>query len=94
VTAAPFTSGDAPEISSISPSSGSAGQVVVISGTNLISADGQVLARFNGEVTQTRCPARTSCTVTVPDIAAPGSSVPVTVTTAAGTSDALTFSYG
>ena len=93
-TAASPTPGGAPEISSISPSSGSPGQVVVISGTNLISADGQILARFNGQPTQTRCPARTSCTITVPDMAPPASSVPVTVTTAAGTSNALTFSYG
>jgi hypothetical protein len=68
--------------------------VVVISGTNLISTDGQILARFNGAAAQTRCPARTSCSITVPDISSPGSTVSVTVTTGAGTSNALTFSYG
>jgi hypothetical protein len=68
--------------------------VVVISGANLISADGMILARFNGAAAQTQCPARTSCSVTVPDISSPVSTVSVTVTTAAGTSNALTFSYG
>jgi hypothetical protein len=78
----------------MSPSDGTAGQVVAISGTNLISADGVILARFNGAAAQTRCPARTSCTVTVPDLSSPASTVSVTVTTAAGTSNALTFAYG
>ncbi len=94
VTTAPPTPGGAPQISSLSPSQGAAGQTVVISGTNLISADGQILARFNGSATQTRCPTQTSCTVTVPDMGSPASGVPVTVTTAAGTSNALTFQYG
>jgi hypothetical protein len=66
----------------------------MISGTNLVSADGQILARFNGAVAPTRCPARTSCSVTVPGNSSPASTVSVTVTTAAGTSNALTFSYG
>jgi hypothetical protein len=65
---------------------------VVISGTNLISPDGEILARFGGQPAQTRCPVRTSCTVTVP-VGSPASSVPVTVTTAAGTSNTLAFSY-
>jgi hypothetical protein len=66
---------------------------VVISGTNLISPDGEILARFGGQPAQTRCPVRTSCTVTVPVVGSPASSVPVTVTTAAGTSNTLAFSY-
>jgi hypothetical protein len=67
---------------------------VVVSGVNLISADGQILARFNGAAAPTRCPTQTSCTVTVPSMGAGPSSVTLTVTTAAGTSNALTFSYG
>ena len=67
---------------------------MVISGAKLMSADGQVLTRFNGAAAPTRCQTQTSCTVTVPSMGAAPSSVTVTVTTAAGTSNALTFSYG
>jgi hypothetical protein len=65
----------------------------VISGANLISSDGQILARFNGQAAPTRCPTQTSCNVTVPTISGAASSVTVTVTTAQGTSNSLAFSY-
>ncbi|HWC39254.1 MAG TPA: IPT/TIG domain-containing protein [Acidimicrobiales bacterium] len=88
------TSGGGPELSSITPAQGTAGQTVVVSGTNLKSSDGQVLARFNGQPAGTSCPAPTSCTLTVPAISGAPSSVTITVTTAAGTSNSLAFSYG
>jgi hypothetical protein len=88
------TPGAGPELSSITPAQGAAGQTVVVSGANLKSADGQVLARFNGQSAGTSCSAPTSCTLTVPAISGAPSSVTVTVTTAAGTSNSLAFSYG
>ncbi len=88
------TPGAGPELSSMTPGHGTAGQTVVVSGTNLISSDGQVLARFNGEAAGTSCSTPTSCTLTVPAIGGARSTVTVTVTTAAGTSNTLTFSYG
>jgi hypothetical protein len=90
----PPTAGGGPQISSISPAAGTAGQVVTVSGANLVSSDGQVLARFNGQAAGTQCPTRTSCTVTVPSLSGGTSSVTVTITTAEGTSNALPFSYG
>jgi hypothetical protein len=85
--------GNAPLLSALSPHTGGAGQVVVVSGANLMSADGMVLARFGGQEAPTSCPVQTSCTVTVPANVAQGGVVPVTITTDAGTSNALTFDY-
>jgi hypothetical protein len=66
---------------------------VTISGSNFISANGVVVASFNGQEAGTVCPVQTACTVTVPSLGAtPGNAV-VTVTTAAGTSNGLAFSY-
>jgi hypothetical protein len=85
--------GGGPELSSISPASGAAGQVVVVSGANLMSADAHILARFNGADAPTRCQTQTSCTVTVPSLGPVPPNVTVTVTTVSGTSNALTFLY-
>ncbi|HUO49273.1 MAG TPA: IPT/TIG domain-containing protein [Acidimicrobiales bacterium] len=82
----------APSISTLTPSSGSAGQAIVVSGTNLMSPDGHVEVRFGGQVAPTSCPTSSACTATVP--ASPvGARVPVTVGTAAGTSNGLWFTY-
>ena len=79
-----------PVIVSLTPSSGPAGQSVQIGGSNLFSTDGQVLAHFGGQVAPTSCSSQTSCSAVAP----PGSGrVEVTVTTAAGTSNAVWFSY-
>ena len=86
--------GSDPVLSSLTPSSGEAGQSVVISGANFLSANGQILVRFGGQVAPTRCSGPTSCSVTVPVLAGPPSAVPVTVTTVLGTSNALNFVYG
>jgi hypothetical protein len=87
------TSPNAPQLSSISPAAGAAGQVVTISGTNFISANGVVVASFNGQEAGTVCPVQTACSVTVPSLGASPGNVVVTVTTAAGTSNGLAFSY-
>jgi hypothetical protein len=79
-----------PDIVSLTPSSGPAGQSVLISGRNLFSTDGRVLAHFGGQVAPTSCSSQSSCSAVAP----PGSGrVEVTVTTAAGTSNAVWFSY-
>lgn len=87
-------SGGPPVLSALSPSTGAAGQSVTVSGTNFISADGVVQARFGGQLAPTACPVQTSCTVTVPTMTGSPTSVPVTITTAGGTSNALAFTFG
>jgi hypothetical protein len=88
------TPGGAPVIASLSPSSGSSGQTVQVSGSNFLSSDGQIVATFGGQVAPTSCPTQTTCTVTVPPGSPPSGSAPVTITTSAGTSNAITFNYG
>jgi uncharacterized membrane protein len=80
-------------LTSLSPSGGAAGQTLVLSGANFLSSDGQIVARFGGQVTATSCPDQHTCSVTVPPWTGPPGSVPVTITTAAGTSNALNFAY-
>ena len=84
--------GGPPVISSLAPSSGSAGQSVQVAGANFLSSSGQIVAAFNGQVAPTSCPAQNTCTVTVPPSAG-GRSAQVTITTASGTSNAVTFTY-
>ncbi|MHB1509223.1 MAG: IPT/TIG domain-containing protein [Acidimicrobiales bacterium] len=83
----------APGAVSITPSQGLAGVVVVVRGRNFFSANGLVLARVNGQPTQTRCPTQTSCLVTIPKIPGGPSRVTVTITTESGTSNSVPFKY-
>jgi hypothetical protein len=83
-----------PVLSSLAPATGVPGQSVVVSGANLLSSDGQIVARFGGQVAPTDCPAPSSCTVTVPSATGPPTAIPVTITTSSGTSNPLTFAYG
>ena len=83
--------GGPPVISSLAPS-GSAGQSIQVAGANFLSSSGQIVAMFNGTVAPTSCPAQNTCTVTVPPSSG-GTSAQVTITTAGGTSNALTFTY-
>ncbi|MDE3085865.1 MAG: IPT/TIG domain-containing protein [Acidobacteriota bacterium] len=84
------SSPNGPTVVSLTPSSGPAGQQVQISGGNLFSTDGQVLAHFGGQVAPTSCSSQTSCSAVAP----PGTGrVEVTVTTAAGTSSPVWFTY-
>ena len=92
VPAPPASTGGPPVISSISPTSGPAGQGIQIAGANFLSSDGQIVATFNGQVAPTSCPAENTCTVTVPQMAGTPSAQ-VTITTAGGTSNAVTFTY-
>jgi hypothetical protein len=84
--------GGPPVISSLTPSSGSAGQSVQVVGANFLSSSGQVVAMFNGQVAPTSCPAQNTCTVTVPPSPG-GATAQVTITTASGTSNVVTFTY-
>jgi hypothetical protein len=84
-----------PSLASISPSSGSAGTVISLTGANLNSATAISFTTPSGEIigaSAFSCAASgTSCTATVPSLPA-GTPVSVTVTTADGTSNALGFS--
>ena len=91
-TAPPATPGGPPVIAALSPASGAAGTGIQVAGSNFLSSSGQIVASFNGQVTETSCPAQNTCTVTVPPISG-ASSAQVTITTATGTSNAVTFNY-
>jgi hypothetical protein len=77
----------------LDPSSGTPGQGIQVSGANFLSASGQIVATFNGQVAPTECPAPNSCRVTVPPPNG-AATAQVTITTASGTSNAVTFTYG
>ena len=81
-------------LSALDPSSGAPGQIVVITGTNFESPSGQISVNFGSQVALIACPEQTGCLVAVPPETGATSSVPVTVTTDGGTSNALTFTYG
>ena len=86
------TPGGPPVIDSLSPSSGAAGQTITITGANFMSPDGHIVAAFNGQIAPTSCPAQNTCTVTVP----PSNGAPsaqVTITTAVGASNTVSFTY-
>ena len=89
---APASPGGPPVISALSPSTATAGQAVQIAGSNFLSSNGQIVATFNGQVAATTCPTQNTCNVTVP----PSAGLPsaqVTINTASGTSNAMTFTY-
>lgn len=92
VTAPVPVTGGPPVISSISPATGAAGQGIEIAGSNFLSSDGQIVATFNGQVASTSCPAQNTCTVTVPPMSG-APSAQLVITTANGTSNAVTFTY-
>jgi len=83
--------GGPPVISSLNPSSGTAGQGIQVAGSNFLSTSGQIVATFNGQVAPTSCPAQNTCTITVPPSTSP--SAQVVITTTSGTSNAVTFTY-
>jgi len=88
------STGGPPVLSSLSPSTGQAGQSVVATGMGFFSSNGDIQAYFGGVEAQTSCPSQSTCTFTVPPAPVSQTSVPVTLTTQAGTSNALIFDYG
>ncbi len=90
----PSSPGPAPVLSAVTPDAGTAGQIITVNGSNLFSQDGNIQASLGGQPADIRCPTETSCMMTVPLLAAPAGNVSITVTTTAGTSVALPFTYG
>jgi hypothetical protein len=90
---APASGTNPPIISAIMPATGPAGQRVVISGTNFLSANGQIVASFGGAAAPTSCSSSTSCAATAPAQPATSGQVQVTITTATGTSNGEWFTY-
>jgi hypothetical protein len=66
---------------------------VTVSGTDFLSADGEIVAHFGGQAAATSCPSQTLCLVTVPPLSGSPRVVTVSITTEAGTSRTLTFDY-
>jgi IPT/TIG domain len=91
--AVPVAPGSPPQIASIDPASGSAGQNIAVTGSGFLSSDGHIVATFNGQVTATSCPSQNACTVTVPAPVPGESSAQVVITTGSGASNPATFSY-
>ena len=85
--------GSAPTLASVAPGQGSAGTVLLVHGANFFSPNGLVLAHVGGFPARTVCPAQDVCKVTVPDLAGSRLVVTVTITTEAGTSNAMSFQY-
>jgi IPT/TIG domain-containing protein len=91
-TSLPSSPGAAPVISTLDPPSGAVGQGIEVAGANFLSSNGQIVATFNGQVAPTSCADQNTCTVTVPPMSG-SNSAQVTITTASGTSNPVTFSY-
>ncbi len=90
----PSASGPSPVLNAVTPDAGDAGQVVMVNGSNLFSPDRNIQASFGGQPADISCPTQASCMMTVPLLAAPAGTISITVTTEAGTSDAIPFTYG
>lgn len=82
-----------PVLSSISPSSGSPGQTVTLTGSNLFSPSGLITVTFGGIQAGVSCPSSTTCVATVPSGLTPSPSIPVVINTGTGASAAVPFSY-
>jgi IPT/TIG domain len=89
------SSGPAPLVVTVSPSSGVAGQTVVLSGSRLFSADGVISVTFGTVQAPVRCPTETTCDVTVPTLETAGhpSTVEIVLSTQSGSSNAVAFTY-
>lgn len=83
----------APHLTAVTPPAAGPGAVVWVHGSGLVSADGIVLARVDGQATRTDCPSRDSCEVTIPPLPRSHQRVPITVTTSGGRSNSLSFYY-
>lgn len=86
----------APQLSVVSPASGVPGQEVTLAGAGLFSSDGLIVVRFGATQATVDCPNQTTCQAIVPN-APPGSAATgaqmITVSTGAGTSNPLKFTY-
>jgi IPT/TIG domain len=94
VPAPPPTPGGPPVLASLQPSSGTAGQSVVVSGSGFLSASGHIGATVGGQTASVSCPDQTTCTVTIPPQVATAATAPVVIVTDGGSSNPLTFTLG
>jgi hypothetical protein len=85
--------GGSPRLVSVTPSGGGAGQVVKITGVDLYSQDGVVQGSLGGAPAPTRCPSETMCLLTLPTGLGAPQRLSLVVTTQAGASNPLPFSY-
>jgi hypothetical protein len=68
--------------------------LLTISGADFMSSNGEIEASFGGQTAPISCPQQSTCTVTVPNLSSsPQGSVPLTITTSAGTSQPTAFDY-
>jgi len=82
-----------PQLMSIDPAGGPGGTTVTLTGTNLKGSGGTTVAFGQAPATNVRCnDAGTSCSAKVPSGSA-GERADVTLTTSAGTSNTLKFTY-
>jgi hypothetical protein len=86
-------SAGAPVLSSLEPAAGTAGEQVTVVGRALFSADGTIIATFDGAAVPTRCPSEQRCIITVPPPPRGATSVVVKLRTPSGTSNPVTFRY-
>jgi hypothetical protein len=91
--AEPARSGS-PVLSALEPDAGQPGDVITVTGSGLMSADGLIVAMFGQAQTRIVCPTQTTCRMTVPPQPPQSSgTVEVTVTTRSGSSNAMGFRY-
>ena len=92
--AAPAATGG-PQLTVVSPASGAPGQEVTLAGAGLFSSDGLIVVRFGAAQATVDCPNQSTCQAIVPNT--PGSAGAgaqmITVSTGAGTSNPLKFTY-
>ena len=81
----------APVLASLQPSSGIAGQSVVVSGSGFLSPSGNISATVNGQTASVSCPDQTTCTLAIPPQTGPATTLPVVIVTDGGPSNPLTF---
>lgn len=97
-TAAPTTTTTppppgAPVLASITPPSAAPGQTVTLSGSNFYSPSGRITVSFGGTDAGVSCSSATTCTATVPPKPSAGPATTVTISTDAGTSRPVPFTY-
>lgn len=92
--AAASAAGRAPVIASISPSSGTAGGTVTLTGNGFYSPSGTVVVLFGQVQAPVSCPSQQSCVVIVPPRSpATPAKEPVTIATDSGRSAPVKFTY-
>jgi hypothetical protein len=86
-------SGPRPLLVAISPAASAPGHVVTLEGMGFFSPDGHITVMFGGQAAPVYCPTQTTCDATVPGSGRSTGTVPVTVATDTGVSNAVSFTY-